>query len=81
MNLNNIDLWEKIIYQLNGSCNSLNQALANNEAEALEDHEPFLSYLDNEIFCCECCNWWSPISEMANNDNWECRDCAPDEEE
>jgi hypothetical protein len=81
MNLNSIDLWDKIIYNLNGTCDSLEQALADNEAEKLEDHTPFLHYLDNEIFRCNCCSWWYPISEMAENDNWECRDCAPDEED
>jgi hypothetical protein len=81
MNLNNIDKWENISFSLVGTCDSLIQALADNNAEDLEDHEPFLHYLDNQIFRCTCCGWWSPISEMADNDNWECRDCAPDEEE
>lgn len=75
------DIWEKIIYQLNGSCDSLEQALANNEAEELEDHMPFLNYMDNEIFCCECCNWWCPISEMNEQGDWECRDCVPEDDE
>ena len=76
----NTDIWEKIVYQLNGSCDSLNQVLADCEAEELEDHSPFLNYLDNEIFCCNSCGWWSPISEIAENDNWQCRDCDENEE-
>lgn len=77
----NVDLWEKLIYQLNGSCDSLEQVLANNDAEELEDHMPFLNYLDNEIFRCECCNWWCPISDMAESSDTECRNCVPDEDE
>ena len=79
--LNNIDLWEKIIYQLNGSCDSLEQALATNEAEELEDHMPFLEYLDNEIFRCDCCSWWCPISESSENVDTECTDCNPNDDE
>jgi len=78
MSLSNIDLWEKIIYQLNGSCESLEQALADNNAEELEDHMPFLEYLDNEIFRCECCGWWCPISESSETVDTECRDCNPE---
>lgn len=82
MNLfNNYDLWEKIIYQLNGSCDTIYQVLADNEAEELEDYLPFLIHLDNEIFRCECCDWWCSISEMSENSNTECRDCVPEDEE
>lgn len=81
MNLNNIDLWNNIIYNLNGTCDSLESALIRHSAEQLRDHAPFLDYLDNEIFCCEICNWWLDLSEMADNDNWECRDCSTSNEE
>ena len=82
MNLfNNYDLWEKIIYELNGSCDTIYQVLENHNAEELEDHLPFLNHLDNEIFRCECCNWWCPISEMSENSDTECRDCVPEDEE
>lgn len=74
------DIWEKIIYYLNGSCMSLEQALEDYEVPELEDNDSFLSYLDNEIFRCECCNWWCPISEMSEQGDWECRDCVPEEE-
>jgi hypothetical protein len=81
MSLHNIDTWNNIIYELNGTCDTLEQVLHRNTAEDLTDHMPFLNYLDDHIFCCESCNWWLDISEMANNDNWECRDCSSDEEE
>lgn len=76
MSLNNIDLWEKIIYDLNGSCDSLEQALAEHDAEDLEHHEPFLHHLDDQIFRCDCCGWWYPISEMAITEEAQiCDDC------
>lgn len=31
---------------------------------------------DDNWFTCNSCNWTLPIAEMANNDNWECNDCA-----
>ena len=74
------DIWEKIIYHLNGSCTSLEQALEDYEVPELEDNDAFLSYLDNEIFRCERCSWWCPISEMSEQGDWECRDCVPEEE-
>jgi hypothetical protein len=81
MSLNNIDLWNNVIYDLNGTCDSLVGVLLRHNAEQLVDHMPFLNYLDNEIFCCESCNWWLNISEMAENDDWQCIDCSADEEE
>lgn len=74
------DIWEKVVYQLNGSCDSIEQALEDYEVPELEDNDSFLSYLDNEIFRCECCSWWCPISEMSEQGDWACRDCVPEEE-
>lgn len=79
--LNDVDLWEKIIHHLSGSCDSLIQVLVYYDAEALEDHMPFLDYLDNQIFRCECCNWWCAISESSENDPVECVDCNPNNED
>jgi hypothetical protein len=78
MNLkNNEDLWEKLIYDLQGTCENLDSFLERSAPELI-DHLPFLQHLDNQIFCCEQCNWWCELSEMADNDDWECRDCSPD---
>lgn len=79
MNPNNIDLWEEIIHDIQGTCNSLD-SLLENKAPQLIDHLPFLQYLDNQIFCCEICNWWLELSEMGDNDNWECRDCSTEDD-
>jgi hypothetical protein len=68
MNLNDIDLWNKIIYDLNGSCDSLERQLINHDAEELRDYMPFLNYLDNEIFLCDGCGWWCELSEMTDSE-------------
>lgn len=76
-----MDKREQIIYDLNGTCKSLHQALIEHDAEELEDNEDFLTYLDSQIFMCETCNWWSDLSEVAPSDNGEliCNDCWEEE--
>ncbi len=73
-----LDLWNQIIYALNGSCDSLEHQLIQHDAEHLQDHQPFLEYLDNEIFLCDGCGWWCETSEMS--DSGQCYDCDPEEE-
>jgi hypothetical protein len=73
------DLWDRLIYDLQGTCEGLESFLERHEKPELADNMQFLRHLDNQIFCCEQCMWWCDLSEMADNDNWECRDCAPDE--
>ena len=34
------------------------------------------AYFDDRYFECKECGWTLPISDMADNDNWECMDCA-----
>jgi hypothetical protein len=70
-------LWNDIVYELNGSCQSLYVVLDRYEAEYLEDNEQFLNYLDQQIFLCESCNWWCEVSEMSDNEHFqECSQCA-----
>lgn len=76
-----IDQWEQIIDTLRGTCDSLSHVLDYHEASHLQDHMPFLNYLDNQIFCCEQCMWWCEINEMTDGDRWECRDCSPPEQD
>ncbi len=80
MNLNDYALWEQIIYDLNGTCDSLENKLEQHNALELQDYIPFLNHVDNNIFCCTTCCWWYDISDMAENDDWECTNCAPSEE-
>lgn len=71
------NLWETICYDLNGTCKQLHEALEEHEAEYLEDHMPFLDFLDGEIFRCACCGWWSGVSEMSDiEEDTVCMDCA-----
>ena len=79
----NLDLWSKIVEELNGSCDSLNQVLENHEADALEDDTDFLGFLDDHIFNCVCCGWWFPISEVTTDetqDELACNSCYSEED-
>lgn len=60
-----LDRWNKLIYDLQGTCEGLESFLERREAEDLIDHMPFLNYLDNHIFLCDSCGWWCELSEMA----------------
>ena len=33
---------------------------------------------DADWFTCDTCGWTMPMSEMADNDNWQCTDCEED---
>lgn len=81
MSLHNLDKWNQIIYDLNGTCDTIIRVLDKHDAEELEDHMPFLEYLDNEIFNCECCGWWFELSEMAEGEENHgiCEHCADQE--
>ena len=65
MSQNNLDRWNQLIYDLQGTCNNLDSFLERNNAEDLIDYLPFLEYLDNHIFLCDGCGWWCETSEMA----------------
>lgn len=67
--------WLEIIHFLTGSCNSLDEALQIFEKEELADHQPFLQYLDDEIFLCDSCSWWCPLDEQNRHDELVCCDC------
>lgn len=64
----------KAAERLQGSC----QGIANlgEEFEALETNSEFCATLDELVFCCNCCNWWFEQSEMSENEDWICEDCA-----
>lgn len=78
--MENYKLWEEIIQHLNGTCQSLDEALNTFEASDLLDYLPFLNYLDNEIFLCHECGWWCSISEEVSEDYGKqeltCSDCC-----
>jgi hypothetical protein len=66
-------LWIDIVEFLRGSTNSLDYALYTFKADYLEDHMPFLEYLDSEIFYCDTCGWW--CNDDESEDDYTCRDC------
>lgn len=78
-----LDVWNDIIYTLNGSCDSLEHILSLYNREDLQDNMEFLGYLDNEIFHCSCCYWWYDISEESGAIDGEltCNNCAENVEE
>lgn len=71
-------LHETIIDSLQGSCQSLTQVLADNDASPLQDDKEFLAELDSRIFCCTQCDWWCETSEQSD-DGERCDDCNSDE--
>lgn len=71
--------WSDIFEDLRGTCENLSSYLENNELEHLEDDHDFLAQLDQNIFLCECCGWWYPVSEASEDyDATICVDCADD---
>jgi hypothetical protein len=81
MSIDNIDVWGQIIYDLNGTCKSIEQVLDEHNAKKLVDHLPFLHYLDNHIFLCDCCGWWCDVSEAVDaSHGLVCDQCFEDDE-
>lgn len=72
--IDNIDRWESLIYALQETCTSLDTFLRSQNAEDLIDYEPFLEYLDDQIFQCEECHWWYSVDAME--EDMICEDCA-----
>jgi hypothetical protein len=61
-------------FHLQGTCKSI--ADLGPEFEALQDDMEFCMQLDALIFCCEGCEWWHEQSEMAEDAEGFCEDCA-----
>lgn len=68
-----------LIEYLQGTCNSL-QAGVEQCYEGMDESDlskEDLEAIDNEIFCCETCNWWYEICEASEEDG-VCNDCHGD---
>jgi hypothetical protein len=72
-----LDRWNNLIHDLQGTCNGLHSFLEQHNAEDLIDYMPFLEYLDQNIFLCDDCDWWCELSEMS--DEGVCSQCCSDE--
>lgn len=59
----------------------VDRMIENDELQEDEFHNnemTILGAIDNRWFTCTRCDWTMPISDMADNDDWECTDCADD---
>lgn len=76
-----LDLWDTLIYRLNGTCSSIRQVVEEEDRSDLEDNSAFLSHLDDQIFECTCCGWWydQPANEFSGE--WVCDSCCPEKED
>lgn len=66
----------QFIYDLNGTCKSMDQMLDDYEISFanIDEEIEFMRRIDDEIFLCDCCSWWCEISEME--DDQICTDCS-----
>lgn len=70
---------EELIYDLQGTCQSLEEAVQKT------DHKKELTVadcqvLDQNIFCCEQCNWWDEASQESVREPGCCVDCEPEDD-
>ena len=65
---------EEITEYLKGTCESLDHVLYIHGLEFDDLTDSDFSYLDQEIMCCESCNWWVDSYEIDGNDF--CEDCS-----
>ena len=71
----------EIIDYLDGTCQTLDEAVQvvlgeDQDSTCLTQHE--LQHIDESIFCCNGCGWWSEISNMSEEEEGCCIDCAGD---
>lgn len=70
---------QSTIDHLIGTCKTMTQALQELELdEGLSDSLPFCATIDDAIFCCELCGWWSDFSEMSVRGDYICDECDPE---
>ena len=66
---------------LRGSCGTLEGALLS--LFGIEEDDltvPDNEAIDDEIFCCDRCNWWCGTEEMSEH-GWYCDECADEDDE
>lgn len=67
-----IDVLQGTALTLEEGCNQLGFS----ETELREND---YADIDNEIFRCETCGWWSEVCEMSESEDGVCIDCKEDE--
>lgn len=72
-------LLEKIIHDLQGTCQSLSGCLENYDLEEDDLSPDDLEEIDNNIFLCEECGWWCGLEELdeGHDQGMRCEDCCP----
>ena len=74
----NIETILEIASDLEGTCQSIDEAFEKRGFEFLETDICLLQRLDDEVFCCETCSWWCPVSE--HKEDGKCADCCEERE-
>lgn len=73
------EIARKVAEYLQGTCSSVAVALETlgyDDELSLDDE--FCAVLDDLVFECTTCNWWYEQSEMADDDERQCEECAGD---
>lgn len=72
---------DKIIEDLRGTCQIF--ACVASDYGVLEEDMTIADwqYIEEQIFCCNCCGWWCDVAECHDTeDGMMCDDCAGDDE-
>ena len=73
----NFDVHE-MIDQLTGTCQSMDDVLPERmDFEDLTGED--CATIDENIFCCQTCNWWHEIESQSEDNPEECVECAESE--
>jgi hypothetical protein len=70
---------EVVANDLVGTCKSIHEVCEDGE----ENDITFCQELDDRVFCCTGCSWWSDVSDLGKDKNGElyCDECSPEDED
>ncbi len=69
---------DKLVQTLQGTMMSLDdgiQEVYGDEEDSFTAPIKDIEYMEQEIFCCETCQWWYEICEMHEDEDQVCEDC------
>lgn len=76
------DAAARVADHLRGTCKCMHNALTELDLpDGIDYDATFCSELDQQVFCCTTCDWWCELSEMAEDQDGVCTDCADEEED
>ena len=72
------EVFTEIVESYIGTCD----AMEDEDQDFISEND-LESLMADEMFLCECCNWWCPVEELADHEGYErlCTDCVDDQEE